>query len=171
MTNYLKEIEKRLGNYKRLPDVPFYSDCNYAVFPALDDNFIDKNLYEALFEANKKIGNNDIIFRAFMDVKGNPPSVIHQKEMNWHEFEVFQESDLVFEGFYITGENMNWLGIYHPDDYVVIGANNELTLFVSKKLYGERSWKSEFDKAFYSGRLEMYKEDYDLLKIKLFADK
>jgi hypothetical protein len=171
MTDYIKKIEERLGEYKRLPKIPFISDCIYALFPASEDDFVDEKLYTALFQANKQQGNNFFIVKPLLDIKGKEVSVLMQEELNWSEFESFQGSSLVYEGFYITGEHFNWLGIYHNNDYVLIGANDELTNFVTTKLYGNGNWQSHFEEAYINEKMDMYESDYQLLKNSLFLSK
>lgn len=168
MIDYIIEIERRLGAYNRLPDAPFTSKCRYAAFPSLDDNLVSNSLYQVLFDANKKLGNSYFLVKSFLDIKGEAASILKQSELNWSEFEEFQSSSLVYEGFYMTGENLNWLGIYHPDNYIVIGANDYLTDFVTNKLYGNDDWQSKFEDAFNNNQLEMYESDYDALRKKLF---
>lgn len=171
MTDYIKEIEQRLGRYKRLPDAPFISNCKYAIFPALDDDFVDEKLYTALFQANKQQGNSFFIVKSLLDIKGNEVSILKQEELNWSEFESFQGTSLVHEGFYITGDNFNWLGIYHNDDYVVVGANDELTSFVTTKLYGNEDWQFHFEEAYINEKMDMYESDYQVLKNSLFISR
>jgi hypothetical protein len=88
--------------------------------------------------------------------------------MNWSEFERFQGLPLVYEGFYITGNSYNWLGLYHPDDYFIVGANDELTSLVTYQLYGNDDWQSKFEEAFINDQMDMYASDYKALKNNLF---
>lgn len=169
MIDYIKEIEKRLGAYNRLPDTPFISKCRYAAFPSLDDDLVSNILYKALFDANEELGNRYFLVKSFLDIKGGAISILKQRELNWPEFEKFQVSSLVYEGFYMTGENLNWLGIYHPHNYIVIGANDYLTSSVTNELYGNDDWQSKFEDAFNDNQLEMYESDYDSLRSKLFV--
>tara|TARA_R110002167_G_scaffold137654_1_gene324709 strand:+ start:797 stop:1306 length:510 start_codon:yes stop_codon:yes gene_type:complete len=166
--DFIKEIENRLGQYKRLPSTPFNSKCRYAIFPALEDYCVNERLYETLFKANKRLGNSYFIAKSFLDVKGEAISILKQEEMNWAEFERFQGLPLVYEGFYVTGNNFNWLGLYHPDDYFVLGANDELTNLVTYHLYGNDDWQSKLEEAFMNKQMDMYESDYKALKSKLF---
>lgn len=164
MVNYIDKIEKYLGDYKKLPNSPFHSKCEYALFPALNEDLVDKSLYKALFEANKNQGNCVFIANSFLGMKGENNPILEQNEFDWLKFESFQNSPLVYEGFYMTSENFDWLGIYHPDDYIILGGNDELTGIVAKQLYGIENWKTKFDEAFAEGAMNMYEADYRIIQ-------
>jgi len=160
----IKNIEQKLGNYKKLPDFPFNNESNFAVFPSLNEKLIDESLYKALFGANELMGNKSFIAKTLLDIKGRDTSLIQQDKLDWDSFERFQNAPLAYDGLYITGDQFNWLGIYHTNDYVIIGGSREFINVVCNKVYGSSDWLSEFESAFKNGRMDMYKEDYDALK-------
>lgn len=164
MIDYIFEIESRLGEYKKLPSNPFLGDFQYAIFPALDDNLVFKILYEALFHANKALANDFFVAKTILDVIGLAPALLIQKHLNWSEFNTFQGAGLAYEGFYMTGNNFNWLGIYHPDDYVIIGGTGSFSSNICQSIYGNSDWKYEFETAYKNGRMEMYEKDYETIK-------
>lgn len=160
-------MKKKLGNQNRLPDYPFNEKMTIAVFPALDDDLVDQNLYNALYSTNEIIGNTSFIIKAAVGTKGVDTATLQQKTLNWTAFDQFQYLPLVHKGFYMTGENIDWLGIYHVDDYIVIGGSNEFIAAVCHEMYGNEDWLAKFEKAFEDGRMNMYKDDYDAIKEKL----
>ncbi|MCG7534776.1 hypothetical protein [Pseudoalteromonas sp. OOF1S-7] len=168
--NYLSRIEQCLGNWRSLPDYPFQSEVEYAVFPSLNDELIHEALYKAIFEMNERLGNCEIVFKAFVDVNDKIPDLLVQKEISWHDVDKFQASNLVYEGFYTTGDKFNWLGIYHPDDYFIVGVKKEMLEELCRKVYGHLDWKQEFIRRYESGQLEIYKEDFDELKDSLLKE-
>lgn len=162
--DYLSKIEKCLGNWRRLPEDPFQGDLHYAVFPSLNDELVDEGLYKAIFDMNTRLGNREIIFKAFVDVNDKAPDLLIQTEICWSNVDKFQGSNLVYEGFYTTGDKFNWLGIYHPDDYFIIGASKILIDELCQKIYGHINWKKEFLSKYEDGQLEIYSEDFKELK-------
>lgn len=168
MIDYIDEIQERLGSIDKLPSFPFKCCCEYAIFPALGDDFVCKKLYKVLFEENKNFGNKIFIAKSVLDIKGKETSLLMQKEKNWKEFEGFQNSSLVYEGFYLTGENFNWLGIYHPDDYVIVGGDDGFVSSICRILYAGKDWRVAFEQAFKDGKIDMYKKDFEELQKELF---
>ncbi len=166
--NYLSKIEEVRGNWKKLPNNPFKPKLAYAIFPSLDDDFINETLYNGIFDLNRINGNNELIFKSFLDVKCELPNLLVQTQVSWTEFETFQALNLVYEGFYITGSNFSWLGIYHPNDYVIIGSNKKDLFELCVKVYGHTDWKKEFMKYYEDGKLEIYQEDFLKLTKSLF---
>jgi hypothetical protein len=160
----LRNIEKKLGNANLLPDNPFKQKGEIALFPALDEDLVPEKLYAALFKANFVVGNKSFIARAALDIEGADIAIIHQNDLNWDSFESFQALPFVYEGFYMTGERLNWLGIYHTDDYIMLGGNETFIQLVTTYLYGDNDWASRFKCAFENDRMNMYKEDYESLK-------
>ena len=161
--DYLSKIEQLLGSWKRLPEYPFHGEFDYAVFPSLNDELVDEVLYEAIFEMNEQLGNREFIFKAFVDVSNKMPDLLVQTQKCWKHVDKFQASNLVYEGFYTTGDRLNWLGIYHPDDYFVVGAKKEILEGLCLKLYGHLDWNREFVSKYEDGHLEMYSEDFEVL--------
>jgi len=166
--NYLSKIEESLGDWKLLPQNPFKLDFEFLIFPSLGDNLINEGVYQEIFSLSTKLGSEDLVFKSFLDVKDKAPDLLVQKLLGWTDFEEFQASNLVYEGFYVTGSNFNWLGIYHPDDYFIIGANREILLELCLKVYGHSDWKMEFKKCYENGELEIYSDDYSELTKSLF---
>ncbi|WP_411360006.1 hypothetical protein [Pseudidiomarina sp. YC-516-91] len=164
MNNYLTKIESELGNWRELPENPFKKRLHYAVFSSLNDQLIDQALYEAIFQLNENNGNNRLIFKSFLDVVGRIPNLLIQRNKRWEEVESFQDSSLVNEGFYITGEKLNWLGIYHPDNYFVLGTSQNGLEDVCKHVYGHVDWVQEFINQYETGKLEIYQQDFEELK-------
>jgi hypothetical protein len=163
-SNLLAVIESKLGSYNKLPNYPFNEMMALAIFPGLDDDLVDERLYKALYKANNAIDNTYFITKAIVSKKGEDSAKLQQAALNWRSFDEFQSLPLVYKGFYMTGENINWLGIYHVDDYIVIGSNDEFIEMICNEIYGHNDWLSEFEKAFESGRMNMYKDDYESIK-------
>ncbi len=164
----LTTIEKMLGNYRRLPEYPFNNKGEIAVFPGLDDYLVDEALYRALYKANNLVGNKTFLAQASVGIKGENIPSIQQDGIDWKSFKEYQSLNLVYKGFYMTGENLNWLGIYHLDDYIVVGGNNDFVEIVCNELYGDSDWLSKFEEAYKSGRVAIYEEDFDYLYKSLF---
>lgn len=169
MTNINEKIEGSLGSSKMLPKLPFLIRCKYVLFPSNGEDLIDKKLYEILFTSNQELGNKKFVAKSCLDVKGKDASIIEQKEIDWPAFEAFQNIALVYEGFYITSENFDWLGIYHQNGYTIIGSNDKFTNLVTKKMYGEKDWKNIFENAFNEGLLDIYESDFEELKTNLLV--
>lgn len=162
--DYLSKIEQGLGDWRHLPDYPFKIELEYAVFPSLNGELIDEVIYDAIFNMNKRLGNSKLILKSFLDVNNTKPDLLVQKEINWTEVDKFQASNLVYEGFYTTGDKVNWLGIYHPDDYFIVGVKKEMLEDLCLKVYGHLNWKQEFIQKYENGQLEIYREDFEELK-------
>ncbi|MBY6093229.1 hypothetical protein [Ferrimonas balearica] len=168
--NYIKEIELKLGNWKLLPGNPFKRDFDVAVFPSVGEELLNERMYSGLVLLNKGLSNNELIFKSLLDIQGKKEDLLIQSIACWDDFEQFQLSNLVYEGFYVTGTNFNWLGIYHPDDYFVIGASHVVISSLCQRIYGHNNWKLAFEKSFQQGELSMYKDDFKMLKESLLRD-
>jgi|GEM_PF-5597831 hypothetical protein len=164
MIDYTLEIEKKLGQWRKLPDNPFLPSYEYVIFPSLDDDLVTHVLYEALFRESEKAGNSIFIVKSIFDIVGDKPGLLIQNQPSWEEFDSFQGSGLSYEGLYITGSEFNWLGIYHPDDYVIIGGESYFIKNLCQNIYGDLDWRSEFEKAYREGRLNMYESDFKDIK-------
>ncbi|WP_143872003.1 hypothetical protein [Catenovulum sediminis] len=162
--NYISDIERKLGDWRKLPDNPFHQELDYAVFSSSNDQLVDEVLYEAIFELNEALGNDELVFKAFIDVNDKKPDLLVQNQKNWSSFDKFQELNLVYEGFYTSGDKLNWLGIYHPDDYFVVGAPKYVLEKLCLNVYGHLDWKKEISNKYESGQLEIYSEDFEELK-------
>jgi hypothetical protein len=160
VTKVKDKIENCLGRIDKLPRTPFLTNCKYTVFPSTGEDLIDQKLYEILFCSNKELGNKRFLAKSCLDVKGKSESIIEQLDLDWDAFDSFQGSAFVYEGFYMTSENYDWLGIYHQDGYTVIGSNDKFTEAVTQKMYGQECWKDKLEEAFNNGFLDMYENDY-----------
>lgn len=158
--DYVSKIEELLGDWKLLPNYPFKLDFGFVIFPSVGDNLINEELYQEMFLLSQKFESENLIFKSFVDMKKELPDLLIQNQPNWKHFDGFQTSNLVYEGFYVTDNNYNWLGIYHPDDYFIIGAKKEILLNLCLKVYGHSDWKMEFKKDYENGKLEIYQADY-----------
>ena len=79
-----------------------------------------------------------------------------------------QENHLTCEGIYITGDAFNWLGIYHYDDYLIVGGSDQFVEDLCLLIYKDLDWKKAFVKAFDEGNISMYESDFDALVAELF---
>ena len=161
-------IEKKLGNYKLLPDYPFKENVTYAIFPGGMDKFIDRTTYKILFELNAKYGNSELVSKPHFSNINNKKLFLHQTEYNWQAFSDMQEEHMSCEGIYLCGNSLNWLGIYHYDDYLLVGGPTEFINELCILMIGSTNWKDMFIKAYELGDVSMYKSDFDILLKKLF---
>lgn len=162
--DYILNIERELGNWRKLPEYPFQGNLDFAVFSSPNDLLIDRSLYETIFDMNKALGNKKLILKAILDTIGKAPDLLVQKEKCWEGIDEFLGTNLVFEGFYITGDKLNWLGIYHPDNYFVLGAPKAWIDQVCNSVYGHSDWAGEFITQYEGNKLEIYYEDFKELK-------
>ncbi|NRA61887.1 MAG: hypothetical protein HRU25_13465 [Psychrobium sp.] len=168
--NFDKCVELELGNFKRLPNYPFNEKMEFAIFPGAEDYYVSKGLYESLFKANKIIGNRYFMAKPHLTESSTEQLFVEQEKLDWNSFNDIQKAHLTSEGIYITGELLNWLGIYHYDDYIIIGGSAEFIKNVCIYMYGNTDWQSKFTLAFLEGEISMYQSDYDALKKCLFSE-
>jgi len=163
--NYLELIETNLGDWKRLPEYPFYdrSWC-YAIFSEHTDYMIDEKLYEAIFDLNRELGNSNLICKSLFDNQEKKEALLIQHVKNWAQMDSFQFLDLVNLGFYVAGNKLNWLGIYHRDDYLIIGAPIEQITMLVLRIYGHLDWQQELIKMNEEGSIDIYEEDFAELR-------
>lgn len=157
-------IELQLGNFKKLPNYPFNKKGSFALFPGGENACLNEILYKALVNANTATNNRSFLASAHDFVKSKGASLINQTKLDWTSFNTFQELPLANEGFYMTGELLNWLGIFHYDDYIIIGGNDEFVAMVCNAVYGDSNWLVHFEKAYEEGDIAIYADQFDALK-------
>ena len=167
-TDFQTIVEKKLGNYMKLPDYPFNKKMAYAIFPGAEENFINETVYGSLFELNAKYGNARLLIKPhFVDIN-DQALFLKQSHKDWDSFSDLQDNHLTCEGIYLCGDAFNWLGIYHYDDYLIVGGIEDFINDLCDLVYGDSDWRSKFSLAFEEGEISMYQSDFDRLIEKLF---
>lgn len=161
-------IESKLGNYRTLPSFPFKEDFSYAIFPGAEDGFVNEKLYKALLDTNAKFGASKFFTKPHFAGPSEEHLFLKQEVYNWKAFNEMQDNHLACEGIYIAGDNYDWLGIYHYNDYLIIGGSEDFIEALCNLVYEDTDWKKHFSEAFQAGEMSMYQSDYDALVEKLF---
>tara|TARA_Y100000588_G_C13852206_1_gene752463 strand:+ start:103 stop:633 length:531 start_codon:yes stop_codon:yes gene_type:complete len=163
-----KLVESKLGDYKKLPSYPFMEEFSYAVFPGAEDGFVDEKFYAALLNVNSKFGSNQLLIKPHFAGSNEEHLFLKQDLYDWKAFNEMQNEHLTCEGIYFTGNNFDWLGIYHYDDYLIVGAKEPFIKELCGLVYKDSDWKKHFSDAFKNGEISMYQSDYEALVEKLF---
>ena len=167
-TDFQTIVENKLGHHTKLPNYPFKEKMAYAIFPGAEKNFINETLYGSLFALNSKYGNSQFLVKPHFVGVNDQEFFLRQSYRDWQSFSDMQKNHLTCEGIYLSGNRFNWLGIYHYDDYLIVGGNESFTEDLCTLVYGDSDWKSRFINAFDEGEISMYQSDYDSLVAKLF---
>ncbi len=163
-----EKIEEKLGNWRALPKFPFKGNLGFAVFSTDSDPSLEEKFGHLLFELNKRQHNVKFFLKTFVDINKSTSHFLEQTQYCWKDIDEFQRKDLAYKGYYISGENLNWLGIYHPNDYFVLGANSrEITWFCGEYL-GHQDWRTSFKNSYKNGLVDIYEEDFIELTSELF---
>ncbi len=168
-SSYFEEmVVNKLGDYRKLPNFPFKEKLAYAIFPGAESTFVDECLYKVLFELNEKYDNKKILANPHVVTSDDENLFIQSTKYDWKSFQEMQDNHLSCEGIYISGSAFNWLGIYHYDDYLIVGGSENFIKDLCNSLYCDSDWKTRFSQAFDNGDISMYQSDYDALIEKLF---
>ncbi len=168
INNFQKNVENKLGNYRKLPIYPFNKDVAYAIFPGAEEKFISENLYRALFTINLKFGNQTFLVKPHFTEVSDERLYLQQSVYDWKSFNDMQDNHLVCEGIYLSGNLLNWLGIYHYHDYLIVGGDSDFIRELCITVYGDVDWKARFIHSFDEGEISMYQSDYNLIIRNLF---
>lgn len=129
---------------------------------------MDENFYATLLNVNSKFGSNQLLSKPHFAGPREEHLFLKQDSYDWKAFHEMQDNHLTCEGIYFTGNNFEWLGIYHYDDYLIVGGTENFITELCSLVYEDFDWKKHFSDAFQNGEISMYQSDYDALVKELF---